>query len=119
MTGTIAVDFDGVIHSYERGWADGTIYGVPKPDAFTSLRHLMDRYAVYIHTTRAAEPVMTWITERSAIPTVPDDGREFWDERGVLMVTSRKLPALAYVDARSVRFESWPQTLAELVERAP
>lgn len=34
---------------------------------------------------------------------------------GMLLVTNRKLPAVAYVDDRAVRFESWNQTLATLI----
>lgn len=38
----------------------------------------------------------------------------FWSERGQLLVTNRKLPAVAYIDDRGIRFESWDQALADL-----
>lgn len=117
---TLAVDFDGVIHTYERGWADGTIYGDVIPGAKAALLALMDMYAVYIHTTRDAWDVASWIAVRLAIETitdVPDSG--FWDQTGILLVTDRKLPAIAYIDDRAVRFENWADTLAFLSAQAP
>lgn len=105
MARTIAVDFDGVIHDYAQGWGDGTIYGDPTPGAHTALTHLMDRYAVFVHTTRVAVHAAEWITDRLAIPTttVNPDG-QFWNRQGVLLVTSRKYPALAYIDDRAVPY---------------
>ena len=37
--------------------------------------------------------------------------------RRVLLVTDRKLPALAYIDDRAVRFTTWDQTMQELNNR--
>lgn len=150
----IAVDFDGVIHSYERGWADGSIYGRLIPGAVSGLLRLMADYAVFVHTTRDAHAVAGWLVAESGIPTareVVEQGRRglvhyersadeagrpmvwaeyapgsvpledsvplrFWNERGRLLVTERKLPALAYVDDRGVRFTAWDQTLTVLTE---
>lgn len=122
---TIAIDFDGVIHSYERGWADGSIYGDFKPGAHEALLQLMDRYAVFVHTTRNARAVAAWI-ERTSGHTIecvttwqhpsmwlPWRSR-FWDTKGLLLVTNRKLPALVYIDDRALRFESWEQARAAL-----
>lgn len=39
---------------------------------------------------------------------------KFWNERNVILVTNRKLPAYAYVDDRSIEFKSWDQVLRRL-----
>lgn len=118
---TVAVDFDGVLHSYERGWADGTIYGDWMPGAVTALTQLMQQYAVIIHTTRSARQVARWIEQHSGygfecttrLPhTWYGRRKPFWNEQGVLLVTDRKLPAVAYIDDRAVRFVNWPDALA-------
>jgi hypothetical protein len=111
---TVAVDFDGVIHDYKRGWQDGSIYGDFVPGAVAGLTRLMQRYGVFIHTSRKPRQVARWIEDRSGhgiecVTRVPRKG--LWNERGYLLVTSRKLPAVAYIDDRGVRFESWAQAL--------
>lgn len=114
---TIAVDFDGVIHDYARGWQDGSIYGDFVPGAMASLLMLMRKYSVFVHTTRNARQVARWIERRSGhtiecTTRVPRKG--FWNETGYLLVTNRKLAAIAYIDDRGIRFTSWDQALADL-----
>lgn len=146
---TVAVDFDGVIHRYSRGWQDGTIYDPPVPGTVHALRALLEQYAVYVLTTREPEQVMPWleglgfdvtIDERcdrchgdGGLQDVDLDGRPVmgraedpcreckgsgqlwaWDGRGQLLVTNRKLPAIAYIDDRAIRFTSWQQASYDL-----
>lgn len=115
--GTAAVDFDGVVHTYDKGWQDGSIYGEFMPGAVGGLSTLMHQYAVFIHTTRKPAQVARWIEQKSGYGIectthVPWNG--FWNKQGYLLVTRRKLPALFYLDDRAVRFDSWDQALAEL-----
>lgn len=114
------MDFDGVLHSYDKGWHDGTIYGGWKPGAVAALAQLMRQYAVFIHTTRDARQVAHWIEQHSGYgfecttrPPRTWYGRRkpFWNQQGVLLVTDRKYPAMAYVDDRAVRFVTWPDAL--------
>jgi len=120
---TIAVDFDGVLHSYERGWADGSIYGDWKPGAVVALAQLMQQHAVFIHTTRPAKQVARWIERQSGYgfectTRVPRTGwlrrPGFWNQRDTLLVTNRKFAAVAYIDDRAVRFTHWPQALRDV-----
>jgi hypothetical protein len=130
---TLAIDFDGVIHAYSKGWQDGTIYDPPIPGALNGLRTLMDQHAVFIHTSREPEQVMPWlegygfdvtIDERcgtcpNGVPAICADCKgsgllTFWNHRGQLLVTNRKLPAVAYLDDRAIRFESWSQALVSI-----
>jgi len=118
---TIAVDFDGVIHGYSRGWQDGTIYDPPLPGAINALTTLMKTHAVFIHTTRDAGDVATWLADYGFDTVVDVEGpkhprREFWNETGALLVTDRKLPAVAYIDDRAVRFANWNQALTDLAD---
>lgn len=117
VVSTVAVDFDGVIHTYERGWQDGSIYGEFMPGAVVGLSRLMSNYAVFVHTTRNARQVARWIEDKSGhgiecTTSVPRSG--FWNSQGYLLVTSRKLPAVAYIDDRGIRFTSWDQALTDL-----
>jgi hypothetical protein len=133
---TIAVDFDGVIHAYSRGWQDGTIYDPPMEGAVEGLRELMQRDAVFIFTSREPEQIMPWLESLGFNVTIdescadcfgsgyvgsPSDGDDvcqsclgrgliaFWNERDQLLVTERKLPAKVYIDDRAVRFNSWEE----------
>lgn len=110
----VAVDFDGPIHLYSRGWNDGTIYDPPSDGALDALDVIMDRAAVFVHTSREPQQVVPWLREVGLPATSRTPAGPFWNERGSLLVTQRKLPALAYVDDRAVRYRSWPQALSEL-----
>lgn len=111
---TIAVDFDGVIHAYSLGWCDGSIYDPPMPGALDGLHAVMDQDAVFVHTAREPEPVAEWLTAHGFTCQTDHDG-PFWNHRGVLLVTNRKLAATAYLDDRAVRFTNWDQALAVLL----
>jgi trehalose-6-phosphatase len=111
---TLAVDFDGMIHAYSRGWADGTIYDPPVPGALDGLRQLLDQDAVFVFTAREPEQVAEWLSLHGFICRTEHEG-PFWNVRGQLLVTNRKLPATAYLDDRAVRFVDWGQALAVLL----
>ncbi|MBD3004513.1 hypothetical protein [Streptomyces sp. 5-10] len=116
MVITVAVDFDGVIHAYSKGWHDGTIYDPPMQGALEGLCLLMEVHAVFIFTSRDAGQVAQWLTERGFSCELDFDGT-FWNKRGCLLVTNRKLPASAYLDDRAVPFTSWNQALLDLGAR--
>jgi hypothetical protein len=122
---TVAVDFDGVIHAYSKGWQDGSIYDEPVDGALDALRRLMREHAVFIHTTRSRHQVARWIEQRTGygiecvtrVSLLPWR-RKFWNRHGLLLVTNRKLPAVAYIDDRAIRFTDWAQALKDLEEFA-
>ncbi len=109
---TVAVDFDGVIHAYSKGWQDGAIYDPPVKNAFDALCALRHHWNVVIYTTRArddingpggAEQIRRWFAEHGAA-----------DLAEGLEITDRKPLAVALIDDRAIRFENWPQALADL-----
>jgi hypothetical protein len=111
---TVAVDFDGVIHAYSRGYHDGTIYDGPVPGAFGALATLMERYAVVIFTARDVHQVAGWMRTHGPDEVTTEWTPPFWNTRGVLLVTNIKPVAVAYIDDRGIRFENWDQALTEL-----
>lgn len=114
---TIAVDFDGVIHKYGKGWHDGTIYDELMPGALKGIRELQKRYAVYVFTSRHTAPVGLWMIDQGLGPVAIDDGTaEFWNRQDAILVTNRKLPAVAYIDDRVVRFTSWEDVPNQLAD---
>lgn len=136
MRKTIAIDFDGVIHRYRNGWFDGTIYDEPRIGAFESIEKLMQKYNVFILSTRSPWQINKWLKkylyEEMPHPILANQGEfltmqkydfsheviwqpwvKFWNKEKVLGITNRKLPAIAYIDDRSVLFKNWKDILKQ------
>jgi len=96
---TIAVDFDGVIHSYTSPWVNAhTIPDPPVEGAIAWLREMAQDFQVIIFTTRGKTPegrvaVQEWLENNG------------WIDGAYVTVTAEKPPALVYLDDRAVRFE--------------
>lgn len=118
----------GLSHHYANNrhhpehFEDG-VAGMTLVDLIEMLADLMQHYAVFVFTTRKPKQVARWIEQRSGYgiecttridPLRPWRRGPFWNQRGVLLVTNRKLPAVAYIDDRAIRFETWEQALADL-----
>jgi len=122
VTKTISIDFDGVIHRYSKGWHDGTIYDEPMEGAFEYIKRLMDEgYCVYVLSTRSPRQIKKWLDYHlwrwdsfsdndqavfySFKPEVIPFWVKTWQKQRILGITNRKLPAVAYIDDKAVRFE--------------
>jgi hypothetical protein len=109
---TVAVDFDGVIHSYVTPWQGAaTIPDPPVEGAIEWLNQTVVKFEVVIHTTRGDQPggnaaVLLWLRQNGYAG--PD-----------LLVTSKKVPALIYIDDRAWRFEGIFPTEDEIHRARP
>lgn len=114
----IGVDFDGVIHTYSKGWHDGSIYDPPIPGSLEALSHLMTKYAVAIISSREPHSIAQWLRDRCfAAYADPEGEHAFWNNQSCLLVTQRKIGCVAYIDDRAIHFENWQQTLDALEGR--
>jgi hypothetical protein len=108
---TIAVDFDGVIHSYTSGWQGAhVIPDPPVPGAIDFLAYLSADGTpanVVIFSSRAK----TWRGRRAMKAWLCEHSGGLWDEcmgnPGIqsIKVTATKPVASVYLDDRAVRFD--------------
>ena len=102
---TIAVDFDGVIHGYSKGWQDGTIYDPPVPGVVRSLDRLRRAgFKVVIYTTRVSNRSV--FQESQAIQV-----KEYLEKYGIPydeIFTGEKPMFFALIDDRAIRFDPSP-----------
>lgn len=106
----IAIDFDGVVHSNDKGWHDGTCYGKPIDGSLEAIRKLAENYEIVIYTAKAKldRPL---INGKNGTQLV----QEWLNENGIAdcvkSITSDKPRALLYIDDNAYRFYNWPDTL--------
>ena len=104
---TVVFDFDGVIHSYKRGWkGDAEIPDAPVPGIREAVAHVrLAGYRVVVVSTRCRssdgmEAVRAYLR---------DNDIEVDDVR------ADKPPAVCYIDDRAICFDGHPEALLEKI----
>jgi hypothetical protein len=106
---TICIDFDGVIHSYERGWQNGEIYGTVVPGFFEWVEAAKDHFHLVIYSSRSKNEdgviaMGKWLHEQRSIwrkaTGFPND--KSMTEIGI---AHEKPAAWLTIDDRCVRFD--------------
>ena len=94
---TIAIDFDGVLHRYSKGWHDGTIYDDAVDDAKECTEKILkEGYTIVIFSTRHAEQISMWLGQY--LPHLRE------------CEIFSKPRAQMYIDDRAFRFTNWNDT---------
>lgn len=102
-TPTVCVDFDGPLHTLDRGWRDGELYGSPPPGAVEAIRALRRQgFRIVVQTARDWRCVHGYLIKH---------GIE------VDLITMIKPIASFYIDDRGVVFEDWYSVMAEIKRR--
>jgi hypothetical protein len=108
----LCIDFDGVIHSYERGWQDGGIYGTATEGFFAWAIEAVKLFKLVVYSSRSKEPdgarlmseaIGKWSIDAIDAGEVPRDYD--WSELfGDLTFANEKPPAFLTIDDRAVQF---------------
>ena len=106
----IAIDFDGVIHTFDKGWYDGTCYGEPIPGALGAIKELSKRFNIIIFTAKA-KPSRPLVNGKTGTELV----RNWLQKHDVLQyideITAEKPRSQIYIDDKGYHFESWSDTI--------
>jgi hypothetical protein len=110
----IAIDFDGVIHSFELGFHDGTIYGTPIPGSIEAIKKISKKYKIVIYTAKAKKD-RPLINGKTGIELVWEWLKKYDIDQYIQEITAEKPRAICYIDDKAIRFIDWNQTLNDLL----
>lgn len=96
---TLAIDFDGVIHSYNKRWTGDIPEDLPMEGVKEALKELKENgWRLVILSTRKIRFIKDWLIKYKLDQYIDD-------------ITNEKIPAKVYIDDRGYRFKGWKETL--------
>jgi hypothetical protein len=121
----ICLDFDGVIHSYEHGWADGTIYGHATPGFFEWANEAAKHFRLVIFSTRSSQEggisdMQMWLHRERKLWRASINGGAWQTKADETAVTfefaTEKPPAFVSIDDRGMTFDgNWSRFEPEML----
>jgi hypothetical protein len=106
----LAVDFDGVVHNFDKGFHDGTCYGEPLAGSLEAIQALSKKYRIIIFTAKA-KPNRPLVNGKTGVELV----EEWLAKHGILdcvfEITAEKPRAILYIDDNGYRHTNWEDTL--------
>lgn len=112
----LAIDFDGVIHKFDKGWHDGTCYGEPISGSLDAIKKLSKQYNIIIFTAKA-KPSRPLVNGKTGTELVS----EWLNKHKILQyvdeITAEKPRSQVYIDDKGYHFENWNDTLLYLEEK--
>ncbi len=107
---TIAIDFDGVIHNWDKGWVDGTLYGEPIPGSIEAIKELSKKFRLVLWTAKAKKN-RPLINGKTGIHLIHEWLKKYDIDKCFADITSDKPRARLYIDDNAYRFDNWKNTL--------
>ena len=106
----LCLDFDGVIHSYERGWQSGEIYGTPTEGFREWAERAYGSFRLVIYSSRSKDP--------EGIPAMTAWLEKYGINPARFEFAHEKPPAFLTIDDRALTFKGrWdefdPESLRE------
>lgn len=105
----LCIDFDGVIHSYERGWQGGEIYGHVTPGFFDWAEQAALQFKIVVYSSRSKDEHL-----RNAMRDWLLDEYRSWREQAAAQGALREVvswnfahekpPAFVTIDDRAICF---------------
>ena len=112
----VAIDFDGVIHNFDKGWNDGTCYGDPIDGSIEAIKKLSKKFRIIIFTAKC-KPDRPMVNGKSGYQLVLEWLKKYDLLDCVDEITCEKPRAQLYIDDKGYYFESWKKTLRDIDER--
>lgn len=110
---TIAIDFDGVIHSFELGYHDGTIYGSPIEGSVDAIKKLSKKYHIVIYTAKAKKD-RPLINGKTGPELIWEWLKKYGLNEYIKDITAEKPRCICYIDDKAIQFQNWNQALSDL-----
>lgn len=112
---TIAIDFDGVIHSFELGFHDGTIYGTPIQGSIEAIKKISSKYRIVIYTAKAKKD-RPLVNGKTGTELVWEWLKKYDIDTYISDVTAEKPRCICYIDDKAIQFINWNQAINDLIK---
>ena len=110
----IAIDFDGVIHTFNKGWHDGTCYGKPIKGSLDAIKKISKKFKIIIFSSKV-RPDRPLVNGKTGYELVSEWLKKNKFSEYISEITHEKPRANYYIDDKAVLFSNnWNEVLKKL-----